>query len=161
MPTKNHKDFCPTKQTMIVALFGDFLVIGKYRGLQGNPCNENRDPAMRTGVLCNKNRVFPVGIDLQGVPFKLYRVWVCSVHKYMLFFEKRKPLMPHILLDIFGKVMTIKTFDPNGYYSFCSLQLAQIIAEVAISRDFFQEISFERFLLRDSCQKISFVRFLL
>ena len=26
--------------------------------------------------------------------------------------------MPHILLDIFGKVMTIKTFDPNGY-SFC------------------------------------------
>ena len=23
---------------------------GKYRGLQGNPCNENRDPAMRTGL---------------------------------------------------------------------------------------------------------------
>jgi hypothetical protein len=23
---------------------------GKYRGLQGNTCNENRDPAMRTGV---------------------------------------------------------------------------------------------------------------
>ena len=67
-------------------------------------------------------------------------------HKYMLFFEKRKPLMPHILLDIFGKVMTIKTFDPNGYYSFCSLQWAQIIVEVAISRDFFQEIYFERFL---------------
>ena len=22
---------------------------GKYRGLQGNPCNKNRDPAMRTG----------------------------------------------------------------------------------------------------------------
>ena len=22
---------------------------GKYRGLQGNPCNENRIPAMRTG----------------------------------------------------------------------------------------------------------------
>ena len=36
----------------------------KYRGLQGNPCNENR--------------VFPVGVDLQGVPCKLYRVWVCS-----------------------------------------------------------------------------------
>ena len=29
---------------------------GKYRGLQGNPCNENRIPAMRTG--------FPVRIDL-------------------------------------------------------------------------------------------------
>ena len=28
---------------------------GKYRGLQGNTCNENRDPAMRTGVLCNEN----------------------------------------------------------------------------------------------------------
>ena len=52
---------------------------GKYRGLQGNPCNENRDPAMRTGVPCNENRVFPVGIDLQGVPCKPYRVWVCSV----------------------------------------------------------------------------------
>ena len=49
------------------------------RGLQGNPCNENRDPAMRTGVPCNENRFFPVGIDSQGVPCELYRVWVCSV----------------------------------------------------------------------------------
>ena len=55
---------------------------GKYRGLQGNPCNENRDPVMRTGVPCNENRVFPVGIDLQGVPCKPYRVWVCSVPKF-------------------------------------------------------------------------------
>ena len=31
---------------------------GKYRGLQGNPCNENRDPAMRIGVPYNENRVF-------------------------------------------------------------------------------------------------------
>ena len=52
---------------------------GKYRGLQGNPCNENRDPAMRTGVPCNENRFSPVGIDSQGVPCELYRVWVCSV----------------------------------------------------------------------------------
>ena len=52
---------------------------GKYKGIQGNPCNENRDPVMRTGVPCNENRVFPVGIDLQGVPCKPYRVWVCSV----------------------------------------------------------------------------------
>ena len=52
---------------------------GKYRGLQGNPCNENRDPAMRTGVPCNENRFFPVRIDLQGVPCKPYRVRVCSV----------------------------------------------------------------------------------
>ena len=53
----------------------------KYRGLQGNPCNENRDPVMRTGVPCNENRFFPVRIDLQGVPCKSYRVWVCSALK--------------------------------------------------------------------------------
>ena len=40
---------------------------GKYRGLQGNPCNDNRDPIMRTGVLCNENRFLPVRIDLQGL----------------------------------------------------------------------------------------------
>jgi hypothetical protein len=61
--------------------------------------------------------------------------------------KREKPLMPHILLDIFGKVMTIKTFDPNGYYSFCSLQLAQIIAEVAILfMAVFFNISLERCL---------------
>ena len=38
---------------------------------------------MRTGVPCNENRVFPVIIDLQGVPCKPYRVWVYSV-KYIL-----------------------------------------------------------------------------
>ena len=42
---------------------------GKYRGLQGNPCNENRDPVMRTGVHCNENRFFPVGMDY-GHPMK-------------------------------------------------------------------------------------------
>ena len=52
---------------------------GKYMGLQGNPCNENRDPVMRTGVPCNENRFFPVGIGSQGVPCELYRVWVYSV----------------------------------------------------------------------------------
>ena len=40
---------------------------GKYREIQGNPCNENRDPAMKTGFPCNESRFFPVGIDLQGV----------------------------------------------------------------------------------------------
>ena len=39
----------------------------KYRDLQGNPCTENRDPTMRTGVPCNENRFFPVRIDLQGL----------------------------------------------------------------------------------------------
>ena len=52
---------------------------GKYRGLQRNPCNENRDPVMRTRVPCNENRFFPVGIGSQGVPCELYRVWVYSV----------------------------------------------------------------------------------
>ena len=32
---------------------------GKYREIQGKPCNENRVP-------CNESRFFPVGIDLQG-----------------------------------------------------------------------------------------------
>ena len=41
---------------------------GKYREIQGNPCNENREPAMRTGFPCNESRYFPVGIDLQGFP---------------------------------------------------------------------------------------------
>ena len=41
---------------------------GKYREIQANPCNENRGPAMRTGVPCNEDRFFPVGIDLQGFP---------------------------------------------------------------------------------------------
>jgi hypothetical protein len=41
---------------------------GKYREIQGNPCNENRDPAMKTGFPCNESRFFPVGIDLQGFP---------------------------------------------------------------------------------------------
>ena len=71
----------------MVSLSGDPLkheyttlqsLTGKYRGLQGNPCNENRDPAMRTGVPCNENRFFLVGIGSQGVPCELYRVWVCS-----------------------------------------------------------------------------------
>ena len=52
--------------TMSKLLGAEYLVFalqsltGKYRGLQGNPCNENRDPVMRTGVPCNENRFFPV-----------------------------------------------------------------------------------------------------
>ena len=58
---------------------------GKYRGLQGNPCNENRDPAMRTGVK----------IDLQGVPCK--RLWVCSVRKTVFC---KEPCLIHILFTL-------------------------------------------------------------
>ena len=39
---------------------------GKYREIQGKLCNQNREPAMRTGFPCNESRFFPVGIDLQG-----------------------------------------------------------------------------------------------
>ena len=46
-----------------------------YREIQGKPGNANRDPAMRTGF---PSKFFPVGIDLQGVPCKPYRVWVYS-----------------------------------------------------------------------------------
>ena len=54
---------------------------GMCRGLQGNPCNENKDPAMRTGVPCDENWFFPVGSGSQGVPCELYRVWVHSVYR--------------------------------------------------------------------------------
>jgi hypothetical protein len=48
----------------------------EVKGLQGNSCNENRDPAMRTRVSCNENREltyreFPVSFTGW--------VWVCSV----------------------------------------------------------------------------------
>ena len=39
-----------------------------YMEVQGKPCNENRDLAMRTGFPCNESRFFPVEIDLQGFP---------------------------------------------------------------------------------------------
>ena len=52
---------------------------GKYREIQGNSCNENKDPAMKTGVLCNEYRFVPVGIDLQGFPVSFtgfgFAVW--------------------------------------------------------------------------------------
>ena len=44
------------------------FLTGKYREIQGNPHNENRDPTMRTGFPCNESRFFLVGIDLQGFP---------------------------------------------------------------------------------------------
>ena len=44
-----------------------FFSLGDFKG---NPCNENRDPVMRTGVSCNKKRFFPVIIDLQGLGFQ-------------------------------------------------------------------------------------------
>ena len=43
----------------------------KYMGLQGNPCNENRDPVMRSGVPCNENRCFPVKKTYREFPESL------------------------------------------------------------------------------------------
>ena len=55
---------------------------GKFRDLQGNPCNENRDPVMRTGVLCNENRFFPVKKTYREFPVSLtwfgFAVWSCK-----------------------------------------------------------------------------------
>ena len=39
---------------------------GKYREIQEKPCNQEREPAMKTWFPCNESRFFPVGIDLQG-----------------------------------------------------------------------------------------------
>ena len=75
---------------------------GKYRGLQGNPCNENRNPAMRTGVPCNENRVFSVGIDSQGVPCEPYRVWVYSASYSRKQFYKN--VLPEKILTNCSKV---------------------------------------------------------
>ena len=80
-------DFCfgfvTEKRTRILVTLQSLT--GKYRGLQGNTCNENRDPAMRTGVPCNENRFFPGEFNTQGKPYSgpvlaLYRIAVqfCS-----------------------------------------------------------------------------------
>ena len=52
----NLKFYNPTLQSLT----------GKYREIQGKPCNQNREPAMRTGFPYKESRFFPVGIDLQG-----------------------------------------------------------------------------------------------
>ena len=49
-----------------------------YREVQGNPCNENREPAMRTGFPWKWKQVFPCGNWLTGNSCKHYRVWVYS-----------------------------------------------------------------------------------
>ena len=69
-------DFQETEVLNIRALQS---LTGKYRGLQGNPCNENRDPVMRTGVPCNENRFFPLKKTYREFPVSLtgfgFAVW--------------------------------------------------------------------------------------
>ena len=57
----------------------------KYREIQGKPCNQNREPAMRTGFPCNESRFFPVGIDLQGFPVS-YTGFGFAVHSMSAIF---------------------------------------------------------------------------
>jgi hypothetical protein len=80
---------------------------------------------MRPGVPCNENRVFPVGIDLQGVPCKLYRVWVCSAFNYLLtcdlkskfrHFEKATQFRKK---GIFPKFFGLLSVCKRYYSSFC------------------------------------------
>ena len=47
----------------------------EVQGLQRNPCNENRIPAMRTGF------IFP-----EGVPCKPSRLWICSAEALFFMF---------------------------------------------------------------------------
>ena len=54
---------------------------------------------MRTGVPFNEYRVFPVGIGLQGVPCKPYRVWVCSVAVILMDLYHTEILLRLILLS--------------------------------------------------------------
>ena len=64
---------------------------------QGNPCNENRVPAMRKGVPCNENRFFPVRKTSQGKPcpsrvLALYEIAVCFYLMYANFFAIQENL---------------------------------------------------------------------
>ena len=43
----------------------------EVQGLQGNPCNENRDLAMITGVLCNENMFFLLILTYKEFPVSL------------------------------------------------------------------------------------------
>ena len=49
-------------------VLNDYRDLPVYKFSQGNPCNDYRIPATRTGVPCNENRFFPVRISTQGKP---------------------------------------------------------------------------------------------
>ena len=53
---------------------------------------------MRTGVPSNEKTVFPVRIDLQGIPCEPYRVWVCSVSRQVVLKISTVKEFHHILL---------------------------------------------------------------
>ena len=55
---------------------------------------------MRTGVPFNENRPFPVGIDLQGVPCKLYRVWVYSAYKMKIAIKLAETVFSILRLEL-------------------------------------------------------------
>ena len=61
---------------------------------------------------CNESRFFPVGIDLQGVPCKLYRVWVYSAAPQ---FCQCAPLNFLLSLD----VIKLNGQDTTRLYFYC------------------------------------------
>ena len=81
---------------------------GKYREIQGKPCNENREPAMRTGFPCNESRFFPVGIDLQGNPVS-YTGFGFAVHEGMTVSKTVSYYMIiFLMLPSFGNPITLQ-----------------------------------------------------
>ena len=70
---------------------------GKYRGLQGNPCNENRDPAMRTGFslrelthrkfakgVCDKKKQDIFLISVQSCMYIPFFLWMLNLKTYVV-----------------------------------------------------------------------------
>ena len=65
---------------------------------------------MRTEAPCNESRFFPVRIDIQGVPCKPYRVWVCS--------EVFKGIFGSTISSIFYWVSLVRFFALQSLF-FC------------------------------------------
>ena len=83
---------------------------GKYREIQGKPCNENREPAMRTGFPCNESRYFPVGIDLQGFPVSCtgFGFAVCYPNKPLLTMKSQYTAPPILVAIGLSKILKVK-----------------------------------------------------
>ena len=93
---------------------------GKYRGLQRNPCNENRIPAMRAGFPVMKTGFFLWELT--------YRVWVYSVvfgYKFNAFKSDldhwfRRPHNFWTQIRNFGHCVPSKSFLESNFVPFAS-----------------------------------------
>ena len=102
-----------------------------YREVQGNPCNENREPAMRTGFPCNESRFFPVGIDLQGNPvsytgfgFAVYNLnflnsVTCTCHKRI--YVSWNSISMFLRTGFLRRVVTLQTIPRNPQHNSITL----------------------------------------